>query len=434
MGGKLALKLLVVGALAVGPVGAEPFASAGERAPGCFGKRATIVGNPRSNRIVGTGRADVIVGGRGNDIVFGRGGNDLICGGPGHDELYGGPGKDGLRGGPGDDFFGGAGGNDLILGGRGRRDFAQYLGGPRRVRVDLGRGVARGWGKDRLRGIEYAGGTRFGDVLRGKRGRNFLFGQGGDDRLFGRGGNDFLFAGGGDDVLVGGDGFDAADYTLSGRGVVVNLDGGTATGEGSDRIAGVEDAWGSRFADTLIGDSTSNQLFGWDGSDELQGGAGPDLLVPGAGADAVDGGPGDDFADFYFLRLSRLVAFRPVTVDLGAGTASGHGDDSLTRVENVSATDSDDLLLGDGGPNVMFALNGSDEIYGLGGNDWVDGGSGDDFLSGGGGDDWCTTGERFTVPPDCETDEPPDGASLGGVSLQVARNLAVARAGVPAAR
>ena len=62
----------------------------GRRVPRCFGKRATIVGNTRPNRIVGTPRSDVIVGGGGGDIILGRGGADLICGGGGNDEIYGG--------------------------------------------------------------------------------------------------------------------------------------------------------------------------------------------------------------------------------------------------------------------------------------------------------------------------------------------------------
>ena len=53
----------------------------------CAGKRATIVGTSRANRLRGTARADVIVGLGGNDKLSGLGGNDRICGGTGNDTV-----------------------------------------------------------------------------------------------------------------------------------------------------------------------------------------------------------------------------------------------------------------------------------------------------------------------------------------------------------
>lgn len=69
----------------------------------CRGRRATIVGTRRGERLVGTRRRDVIAALGGNDAVLGRGGNDLICGGGGDDRLIGGRGRDLLLGGPGRD-------------------------------------------------------------------------------------------------------------------------------------------------------------------------------------------------------------------------------------------------------------------------------------------------------------------------------------------
>ncbi|HEX5984156.1 MAG TPA: hypothetical protein VFY69_08120 [Solirubrobacterales bacterium] len=65
--------------------------------PRCFGREATIVGTPGSDRLVGTHRRDVIVARGGRDTVYGRGGNDLICGGGGRDLLRGGAGRDRIR-------------------------------------------------------------------------------------------------------------------------------------------------------------------------------------------------------------------------------------------------------------------------------------------------------------------------------------------------
>ncbi len=71
--------------------------------PLCLGKRATIVGTAKANRITGTRRADVIVSLGGADVVNGGGGDDRICGGAGADTLLGGAGTDRLDGGSGAD-------------------------------------------------------------------------------------------------------------------------------------------------------------------------------------------------------------------------------------------------------------------------------------------------------------------------------------------
>jgi hypothetical protein len=78
-------------------------AAAQKPAPLCFGKRATIVGTPRSEGMSGTRRTDVIVGLGGSDRIVARGGNDLVCGGAGNDQLQGQEGSDRLDGGPGSD-------------------------------------------------------------------------------------------------------------------------------------------------------------------------------------------------------------------------------------------------------------------------------------------------------------------------------------------
>jgi Ca2+-binding RTX toxin-like protein len=205
---------------------------------------------------------------------------------------------------------------------------------------------------------------------------------------------------------VGGDGFDAADYTLSKTGVVVHLGNGTGAGEGQDKLAGIEDVWGSTHADQLTGNAANNHLFGWDGPDVIDGRGGDDLIIPGIGDDAVEGGVGADYVDYFYGKLSDFLATNPVNVNLTAGVATGSGTDSLSRIENISGTNRSDVLTGSGGANAIFGYNGDDDLYGLEGNDWVDGGPGNDFLNGGPGMDWCTTGESFQA---CESSRPPGG-------------------------
>ncbi|HEX6653427.1 MAG TPA: beta-propeller fold lactonase family protein [Thermoleophilaceae bacterium] len=66
----------------------------------CNGKRATIVGTKRADRLRGTPGRDVVAALGGNDRVAALGGNDVVCGGRGKDTLRGGRGRDQLAGGP----------------------------------------------------------------------------------------------------------------------------------------------------------------------------------------------------------------------------------------------------------------------------------------------------------------------------------------------
>ncbi len=94
----------------------------------CAGRRVTIVGTPRADRIRGTSRRDVIAALGGNDVVRGLGRNDVICGGAGRDTLAGGPGADLLRGETGADLLRGGPGRDRMLGGAGRDRLVGGLG------------------------------------------------------------------------------------------------------------------------------------------------------------------------------------------------------------------------------------------------------------------------------------------------------------------
>jgi uncharacterized delta-60 repeat protein len=109
------------------PVGGGPRGGPGggpgggkSRVPRCAGKRATIVGTKRSERLTGTRRNDVIVALGGNDKIAGGRGNDTICGGDGNDRLEGGNGNDKVDGGNGKDTLAGGSGRDALIGGAGK--------------------------------------------------------------------------------------------------------------------------------------------------------------------------------------------------------------------------------------------------------------------------------------------------------------------------
>lgn len=214
-------------------------------------------------------------------------------------------------------------------------------------------------------------GTRAADNLTGTEGKDVIAGLGGDDVIDGLSGNDricgdegndtirgsagvdLLLGGDGDDALEGGEDKDVAVFASSTAGVDVDLDRGTAVGEGSDTLESMAAIFGSRHDDTLTGDASDNFLFGVDGNDRLTGGGGV------------------DFAIYWF-------APGPVTVDLSAGTATGDGDDSLSGISGVAGSPFDDNLLGDAADNFLD---------GDAGNDLIDGGDGDDMFVGRAGDD-----------------------------------------------
>ena len=126
-----------------GPAGGGPGGGGGgvTQVPRCAGKKATIVGSPRSDRLKGTRRADVIVALGGNDKIAAGKGNDLICAGNGNDKVDGGLGNDRLYGQNGNDKLGGASGKDSLSGGGGKD---QLSGGSGRDSCAGGSGKDRG--------------------------------------------------------------------------------------------------------------------------------------------------------------------------------------------------------------------------------------------------------------------------------------------------
>jgi len=141
-----------------------------------------------------------------------------------------------------------------------------------------------------------------------------------------------LDGGAGNDTLNGGesDG-DVASYASAGSGVTVNLsDAGPQDtgGAGTDTILDVEGVTGSPQNDTFFGT---------------------------AGANAFSGGGGTD-------TVSYANASGPsgVTVDLGAGTATG--GDTLSGIENVTGSEFADTITGGPGVNVLVCLDGTDTV------------------------------------------------------------------------
>lgn len=257
-----------------------------------------------------------------------------------------------------------------VLKGTAKADVIVGLGGNDKIKAlngdDL---ICGGSGNDKL-----YGGPGF-DLVQGEVGNDQLFGEAGPDNLGGQAGND---------AFNGGPGFDFALFGDAPNGVDVDLLAGKATGEGTDKLIGIEGVFGSNFDDTLVGDTAPNQFEGLQGDD------------------AMDGGGGLSDAILFF------DATGPVTVDLTAGTATGEGTDTITGFEWVHGGSFDDTITGDANPNYVHGGTGNDTISGLDGDDYlfgeegddiIDAGNGNDVVDGGPDTDTCTNGEDVTNCP-----------------------------------
>ena len=146
------------------------------------------------------------------------------------------------------------------------------------------------------------------DQITGSDGRDFLNGNQGKDTIKGLSGEDILYGGSGDDTILGGLGSDWIDggegsdrlafwdvnYT---EGVQVDLSAGTTLDQvGSvDTLLNIENANGTDFDDSLLGDGSDNGLDGNAGDDLLRGYGGSDSLWGREGDDEIYGGDDRDF-------------------------------------------------------------------------------------------------------------------------------------------
>ena len=113
------------------------------------------------------------------EAVVGTTFGDTLEGDSSWNYIDGGPGDDSIVAGAGDDTLDGDDGNDALDGGPGN-DWVSYHYAPAPVNVDLGKGVASGWGSDTITGVEGLSGSRFADRLVGDdRGNRIESGGGG---------------------------------------------------------------------------------------------------------------------------------------------------------------------------------------------------------------------------------------------------------------
>ena len=369
-----------------------------------------------------------IQGSNSKDFIKGDSEANYLLGEADKDTLYGGDGADTLDGGIGDDTLRGDLGNDTLIGGEGI-DTSDYSSETVAVKVDLANYDGDGYNvsedgdgtKDRLEGIENIVGTDLdaqSDTIIGDNANNTISGLKGDDTLKGGSGldvldggagNDTLFGGADADSLVGGEGLhDIVDYSdVMTKGVIVDLEAGTASGDGQDKLFTIEDIRGSNVlddGDSLSGNSLVNTIYGGAGDDVLEGGEkalssidndilygedGDDTLRGDAGADLLYGGDaatdtGSDTADYSTVKnLTSTGVVADLTQAIQV-SEDGYGtQDTLVGIENLSGSEYNDQIKGSDDVaelNVLSGNEGDDSFITSDGKDSIVGGEGKDTI------------------------------------------------------
>ena len=313
---------------------------------------AHVTGSKYDDQLTGDHQNNHLAGGEGDDTLRGGAGADRVIGGPGADVLDGGedtgerndllPRTDTDGDGDIDDDDAAAAAASI--------DWAVYKHAMAGVTVDLS--TNRG-----------TGGEAMGDTLMNI---ELIWGSEHADTFISNGGN----------IIEGDGGSDTVSYEESDMGVRVDLSNTTPSGVTQHTTVAV------------TGTGTEASPFVFPNTD-------PDDTTDDAGdAVAIAGVPRLD-------AMGNVFSDTNVEDEDDNPNANGAAGDKLRSIENLTGSDHNDFLTGDGNPNVLKGMGGDDTLVGGASNDKLYGGAGDDTLSasagmnefdGGAGDDIITGG------------------------------------------
>ena len=144
-------------------------------------------------------------------------------------------------------------------------------------------------------------------------------------------------------------------------------DGQKAGPDTSDQVLGTT-------GDDVIGDGyvdgQNNVLGGGDDVDKVNGNAGSDVIETGAGSDLAAG----DMVGQEWTFVDGKWVYNADAIHKGAGVSRDYDD-------TITTGDGDDVLLGNGGSDELYAGRGDDLVNAGTGNDTAFGGEGSDILN-----------------------------------------------------
>ena len=236
------------------------------------------------------------------------------------------------------------------------------------------------------------------NILIGGGGNDFLYGQNKDDVLNGDDGDDELNGAGGDDILNGGDGDDKL-YGGSGSNVLIG-------GAGNDLLYGsynekdtylfqyghgqdiINDSGYYNSNHTLYNDVIFEDAYSTDATFTR---SGNDLIIQAYHSDdsvtLTDYFTGGSNQAFNFIFTDKTIDYEYL---------KNHYTFTPTENinKNITGTNSDDILNGDVGNDILDGYSGNDTLNGNDGNDILWGRDGNDILNGGNGNDtlWGNSG------------------------------------------
>ena len=327
------------------------------------------------------------------------------------DTIYANDGFDTVNAGKGDDIIIGGKGNDQLNGGEGNDTYIYNIGDG----LDTISDYQNSSTESRNDKIKFGEGIKFSDLT---------FRQNGNDLII------TLF----NDITQGiviksqfSSDYDSIEYLEFADGSQFNLKENGFTFQQTD---GHDDVTGTKYDDTIYGGAGNDTLKGENGNDILIGGKGNDVLNGGYGndtyiwnlgdgldtiedyqssstdgrMDSVSFGQGISFEDLTFERSgSDLIIYvkgdrtqgvilrnqfnsdyyRIEYLELADGTVKNLTEMGFTfqqtdRYDDVSGTQYDDIIYGNGGNDTIEAGKGNDILIGGKGNDSLDGGYGND--------------------------------------------------------
>jgi serralysin len=147
--------------------------------------------------------------------------------------------------------------------------------------------------------------------------------------------------------------------------------------------AKIENATGSAFADTLIGNALDNVLDGRGGADIMRGGLGNDTYIV------------DNVNDVVIEESTLASEIDTVRASVSYTLSTNVENLVLTGNANLngSGNELDNVITGNAGSNTLVGGAGNDSLYGGAGNDRLEGGEGNDLLDGGAGIDTLIGGQ-----------------------------------------